>query len=274
MSPVIRGGALAALLIAAAVPTGAGYAGCSAPAALTSLGPGLGRSAAKLERGPGLTILAFGSSSTQGVGASDPQDSYPARLAVELAARYPDRELRVINRGIGGQDAPEELPRLADEIAGSHPDLVIWQVGTNAVLRHDDLAADDLLIRRGVQLLKDDEADVVLMDLQYAPRVLARPSYAEMERMIGDEARRAQVGLFPRFAIMRYWDSTHQLDPAAAVGPDGLHMTDVSYRCLAADLAEALADNWHAHTLVIGAPRRPAPGAVAHAAGAPGAAGP
>jgi hypothetical protein len=28
------------------------------------------------------------------------------------------------------------------------------------------------------------------------------------------------------------------------IGPDGLHMTDASYGCLASELAEALAWNW------------------------------
>jgi hypothetical protein len=31
------------------------------------------------------------------------------------------------------------------------------------------------------------------------------------------------------------------------VGPDGLHMTDASYGCLANELAEALALNWLSH---------------------------
>ena len=86
--------------------------------------------------------------------------------------------------------------------------------------------------------------DVVLMDLQYAPRVLARPAAEEMERLIADVARQAHVGLFRRFEIMREWDHTHQLAPAAMISPDGLHMTNASYGCLANQLAEALAWNW------------------------------
>jgi len=82
------------------------------------------------------------------------------------------------------------------------------------------------------------------MDLQYAPRVLARPAYAEMEQLIATVAEQAGVGLFRRFEIMRYWQAAQQEDTLHMVGPDGLHMTDRSYGCLAADLADALAENW------------------------------
>ena len=88
----------------------------------------------------------------------------------------------------------------------------------------------------------------VMMDLQYAPRVLARPASAEMERLIAEIASHAHVGLFRRFEIMRDWDRTQQLAPAAMVGPDGLHMTDASYGCLANQLAGALSSNWLSHT--------------------------
>jgi hypothetical protein len=87
----------------------------------------------------------------------------------------------------------------------------------------------------------------VLMDLQYAPRVLARPAYAQMEQLIAKAAEHTHVGLFHRFEIMRYWQSAQAAgETPKLVGPDGLHMTDGSYGCLAADLAEALAGNWRA----------------------------
>jgi hypothetical protein len=52
--------------------------------------------------------------------------------------------------------------------------------------------------------------------------------------------------LFRRFEIMQVWDRTQQLAPTSSVGPDGLHMTDTGYACLANQLAEALASNWRA----------------------------
>ena len=56
-------------------------------------------------------------------------------------------------------------------------------------------------------LLEDTTADIVLMDLQYAPRVLQRPAYPEMERLIANAAKEERIGVFRRFEIMRYWQA-------------------------------------------------------------------
>jgi len=221
-------------------------ASCGAPAALMAIGPAEARSAARIDRREPLTIVAVGSSSTQGIGASAPDLSYPSRLAAELKERLSAVDIRVINRGKGGEDVSEEMARLGRDVIAEHPELVIWQVGTNAVLRRDDLTADRELIERGVAQLKASGSDVVLMDMQYAPRVLARPAYAEMEQLIATVAAHTRVGLFHRFEIMRYWQTAQQTDAAPMVGPDGLHMTDRGYGCLATELAEALTRNWRA----------------------------
>jgi acyl-CoA thioesterase-1 len=219
---------------------------CAAPPGWTAIIAPLERTARRVAAGDKLTIVAVGSSSTAGVGASDPELTYPSRLAAELRRRYPGLDIAVLNRGVSGQDAPEEFARLSSDVTGLHPDLVIWQVGTNAVLRRDDLAADGERVRQGIGLLKEAGSDVVLMDLQYAQGVLDRPSYAVMEDLIAEAAAEGQVGLFRRFALMEYWQRTHPPEAAAMIGADGLHMTDAGYACLAVDLAAALEANWQA----------------------------
>jgi len=226
------------------VRAGGAPADCVAPPALMVLEPAQPRIAARITRRESLTIVAIGSSSTQGVGASAPELSYPSLLEAALKERFPLIDIRVINRGKGGEDAPEELARLERDVIAEHPQLVIWQVGTNAVLRRDDPAADRNLIERGVAQLRASGSDVVLMDLQYAPRVVARPAYSEMERVLAQVAQRTGVGLFRRFEIMQHWQASAQADGATLIGRDGLHMTDRGYFCLAANLAEALASNW------------------------------
>jgi lysophospholipase L1-like esterase len=229
---------------------------CAAPPALSGIDAALDRTSSRILSGRPLTIVAMGSSSTLGVGATIPALSYPSRLEQELRLRFPGIEIRVVNHGVGGQDVPEELSRIGRDVLAEHPDLVVWQVGTNAVLRRDDLSADEQLISRGVALMKESGIDIVLMDLQYAPRVLARPASAEMERLITDVARSTRVGLFRRFEIMKEWDHTQQLAPASSVGPDGLHMTDAGYACLASQLADALASNWRSRDKLAKSPQR------------------
>jgi len=235
---------------------------CAAPRTLSAIEAALERTSSRILSGKPLTIVAMGSSSTLGVGASSPALCYPSRLEQELRQRFPGIQIRVVNHGVGGQDVPEELTRLGRDVIAEHPDLVVWQVGTNAVLRRDDRSADEQLISRGVALMKESGIDVVLMDLQYAPRVLARPASDEMERLIAEIAKRTQVGLFHRFEIMQEWDRTRQLAPASGVGPDGLHMTDAGYACLANQLAEALASNWRSRDKLAKSPQR-SPDAIA-----------
>ena len=66
-----------------------------------------------------------------------------------------------------------------------------------------------------------------------------------MERLIAEIAESNRVGLFRRFEIMRHWlsDSAGGRPPRRS-RPDGLHMTDRSYACLASGLADAIAQNW------------------------------
>jgi len=249
---------LAALGLAAAIALGAGGAAaeeakpaqCAAPPALTAIEPTLGHAASRIEHGTPLTIVAVGSSSTQGVGASAPALSYPSRLEAELRNRVPGVDVRVVNRGKGGEDAAEELDRLKRDVIAEAPDLVLWQVGTNGVLRRDDVEIDEVLLRRGVALLQQSGTDIVLMDMQYAPKVVERPAYAAMEQLIAEIAHHTHVGLFRRFALMQYWQAKHRPDAPPMIGADGLHMTDAGYGCLAAGLAEALASNWSHSDLV------------------------
>jgi lysophospholipase L1-like esterase len=237
---------------------------CAVPAELVALGPPLTQAADKLRRGDRLTIVALGSSSTQGVGASAPSETYPSRLAAELRRRFRGLDVVVVNRGRNGEDARQELERMDRDVLAERPDVVIWQLGTNAVLRRDDVSQDGELIRQGIERLKQGGSEVVLMDLQYAPRVLARPHYPVMEHLIADAAKSERAGLFRRFEIMHYWHDAPVAEAAPMIGPDGLHMNDRGYHCMAADLADALADNWRAAGL---SAATPASGHAALAAG-------
>ncbi len=255
---------LAALVALAGLPVTAeplsAPAGCAASA--VGLGAPLDRTGRLVDSGKSPVILAIGSSSTLGTGASAPAMSYPSRLQRDLGEAFPKLTIRVINDGRGGQDADQELTRLNRDLGAEHPDLVIWQVGTNALLRSYDLNAERGLIERGVALAKERGVDVVLMDLQYAPRVLARAPWADMERLIGDTAKRERVSYFRRFEIMREWSLSGRLPAGELIGPDGLHMTDASYGCLAAVLARSLGQAWRQSDRLAASPHRP-PAALA-----------
>ena len=197
----------------------------------------------RLARSQPITIVAIGSSSTAGAGATSPTCSYPSQLEAELKRRFPGVPIRVLNRGVNGEEAPEMLARLERSVIAENPDLVLWQVGTNAVLR--DRNVDDQLpvIRQGLARLKAAGFDVILIDLQYSPLVIAKPDAERMVSLISTIAKLDNVDLFHRFAAMRYWREGRKLAYDLFVSPDGLHLNDWSYACMAkliaADIAEA-----------------------------------
>jgi lysophospholipase L1-like esterase len=188
----------------------------------------------KLAEGKPVVIVAFGSSSTQGWGSSSPEYTYPSRLAGQLRRQYPKADINVINAGVGGEDAPEMMKRLESSVIEHHPDLVIWQVGTNAVLRGLDPTETAKLVDDGVAKIQAAAADVVLVDLQYSPRVIERPESAgQMNKMLGHIAELHHVGIFPRFEVMRDWHERQSIPVNDFVISDGLHMNDWGYACFA-----------------------------------------
>jgi acyl-CoA thioesterase I len=187
-------------------------------------------------------IVALGSSSTFGAGATTSAASYPSRLADELTRRFPGDEITVLNRGVNGDEAAEMLARLDTAVIAEKPDLVLWQVGTNSVLRDKAVLPHATLLHEGLARLKAIEADIVLIDPQYAPKVIAKPNAEGMVALIATAAKSEHVCLFNRFALMRQWHERDRIPFETFLSPDGLHMNDWSYGCLAKWLAAAIAE--------------------------------
>jgi acyl-CoA thioesterase I len=146
----------------------------------------------------------------------------------------------VINRGVGGEMAFEMLARFERDVLPYHPQLVIWQTGSNQALRSDDVTTYTATIREGVRRLKSARADVILMDPQFAPRIIERPTHLLVVDSIKAVAKDMNVAVFQRFALMRYWVSSGRYKIEEIVSSDGLHMNDLSYGCVANLLADSL----------------------------------
>ena len=215
---------------------------CLDKSGLSHLTHPLARVAQRIANGKSITIVALGSSSTAGAGASSPAASYPSRLEAELNARFPDQPFTVINQGVNGEEAAEMMARFDESVARAHPDLVLWQVGTNAVLRDNPLGPVDRLVHDGIARMKALGADVVLIDPQFAPKVIAKADAEEMVNLISAEAKQGNVDLFPRFAIMREWRDHDSVPFEAFLSPDLLHMNDWSYACIAKLLAASISE--------------------------------
>ncbi len=215
---------------------------CRAPARLSHLDHPLLHTARRLATGEPLVIVAIGSSSTAGAGATSPAASYPSRLADELKKLFPAHDITVLNRGVNGEETHDMMARFATGVIAEHPQLVLWQVGTNSVLRDHPLDTHEAELHEGIEQLKATGADVVLIDPQYAPKVLAKAETSGMVDQIALAAKDEHVDLFRRFAVMRDWHEVQHDAFDVFVSPDGLHMNDWGYACWAKLLAAAIAD--------------------------------
>ena len=215
---------------------------CSASKELSRLDRPLTRTARLIAAGLPVKIVALGSSSTAGAGASGPWASYPSQLEMQLGRRFPDNGITVINRGVNGEEAQDMLARLEAQVLAEKPDLVLWQVGTNSVLRDNPIAPATSLIDQGIERIKAAGVDVILIDPQFAPKVLAKSTLSRMLELLAFKSKQYNVNLFQRFALMRDWRERQGIPFETFVSADQLHMNDWSYACVAKVLSVAIAE--------------------------------
>jgi lysophospholipase L1-like esterase len=235
--------AVFAALVAAPVAARADeVANCDTPLNIVRLASPLTHFGAKLARHESVTVVAIGSSSTWGAGASSREASYPSRLEAELKLLFPQTPITVLNRGVGGEEVPDMLKRFDEAVIAAKPDLVLWQLGTNSVIRDHSSNMHAALIHDGLDRIRSTGADIVLIDPQFAPKVIAKAEAPRMVQLISATAKNENVDVFPRFEVMKHWSEADRLPFETFTAPDGLHMNDWGYACLAKGLGVAIAD--------------------------------
>ena len=146
MYPSLRLAIGAAAFIAISMPTVAPLAArddvvpprltwdCDCPMSKLADPAALPHFAAALRQKNTIEIVAIGSSSTFGIGASTVDRTYPFQLQDILESTFKSQDFFISNSGIGGEVAAQTAKRVMNEVALKLPDLVLWQVGTNDVL--------------------------------------------------------------------------------------------------------------------------------------------
>ena len=214
---------------------------CDMPQHITRLDYPLTRMARAIVSNEDIVIVAFGSSSTTGAGASRPEANYPSQLQEQLRRLFPDHNIIVHNKGVNGEEVPEMAKRVQDVI-DLKPHLVLWQLGANGVLKDQPFASYGRLIPAIIHQIKQaTDADVVLVDPQYAPKVVSQP-YAKITLlMIAETAVRQKVGLFRRFDLMKHWMTDNKIGFDRFIA-DGVHLNDWGYACWAQNFGDAIAE--------------------------------
>ncbi len=85
---------------------------CVALKDLTQFDAPVARLAKRVTAQEPVTIVAVGSSSTGGAGASSPAFSYPSRLERELRQKFPRAPITVINKASTGEEVADMMARM------------------------------------------------------------------------------------------------------------------------------------------------------------------
>ena len=76
--------------------------------------------------------------------------------------------------------------------------------------------------------------------------MIAKTDADEMVNLIGITAKKENVGVFRRFAVMRHWRQVARIPYDKFLSPDELHLNDWSYGCIGKLLASSIAEAVHA----------------------------
>lgn len=248
MSKLLRFPRLLLLLPGLFVGGAAGYAqnpgsplspsdACLAFTSGLSLGAPLPGIKAKLQAGKTIIVVALGSSSTTGFGTFRSGAAFPDVMKQELLRLRPSARIELINSGRIMEDIPSNVARLDNDVLRYKPDLVVWQLGSNDSVWRG--IADDAkeMVSDAVKRLKATNADVVLVDLQYAPLVLLTTRHIRMEKIIAEVAQEQNVGQFPRFFLMK---RAIEGGVTGLVWWDGLHNSAEGHKCIGIALAQMI----------------------------------
>jgi lysophospholipase L1-like esterase len=220
-------------------------AACRTPPAVLGDVVTLTRSAAVATRTRHLKVVALGSSSTAGAGASDRAHAWPARLEEELKRRLPDAEITVVNLAEMRLTVQAMIARLP-EVLEQRPDIVVWEVGTAEAVRHLDVDDFFRAVLQGAELLTAHGIDVVLVDPQYTRDTARLITFEPYLSAISRAAQMREVSLFHRHAVMRYWVDNGQFQFDSLRPADFARVADSAYDCIGRLLAHFIVEGLHA----------------------------
>jgi acyl-CoA thioesterase-1 len=195
----------------------------------------LPNTALALQREKKIKILAIGASSTAVLGASR-GDTPLLEQILEKTIKGVDVE--IINRGFSGELAEAAGERLKIEVALNHPNIILWQVGTNDVFAQVPVADFEASVTTTVRWLKEHNVDVILVGLHYLKQLVKNPHYQaireSLRRIIGNE----NIMRIGRYEAMEVLDRT--MRETARLEPSDFGLTEQGYNCMAQYIARAI----------------------------------
>ena len=193
-------------------PETADLNGCEVPSYLLSTESSLARVTEAVKAHQRLDILVVGSASSALAGPDGVSASYPARLEAALREKLPGIAVNVstaLQLKKTAADVAEGLEQLAKD---RKPTLVVWQTGTVDAVRSVDTDDFRSALDDGLTALQGTGTDVLLINLQYSPRMETMITVAPYLDNMRVSAEEHNAPLFDRFAMMRYWNENGHFD--------------------------------------------------------------
>jgi len=213
---------------------------CATPPEMTEADIALPHLAERLKAHGAVRIVAIGGASTIGKAAGSPDLSYPHRLEQDLARDFPASSVTVVNKGVPMQSAKQMFDRFATDVLPENPALVVWEVGITDAVRGTDIDDFAGTLQDGLDLLKKQAIDTIFVDMQFSPSsatVINFEAYLKALHRVGDLA---DVYVFPRFEMMRYWSEQNMFNFDDVAPEDRAKLAARVYECLGRKLAEII----------------------------------
>lgn len=215
---------------------------CTVPEGMAFTGFSLPQSRSQIVEGKQLAVLMIGGASMGGTASGGRDHSLPGRLDARMRAAMPGVEITVASRGVAGGNARIAADHMAGNIRETGASLVIWEAGMSAAADGDDLTMFGTNLESGINAAKRAKADIILMDLQYAPSIAMVTNQVPYCDAIRRAAEMEEIPLLRRFELMRAWSESGEFKFDASAPSERMKVARKLYDCLAAILASGISE--------------------------------
>jgi hypothetical protein len=188
-----------------------------------------------------LTVLVVGGAASAGTAAGGSAYTMAARLQVRLREQLPGSEIEAVTRAVPRRTASVTVDSIETDLAQTGARLVIWGVGDPEAGSGAGVDALGDTVSEGIDKIHAAGADVILMDLQFAPsiaRVVDLEPYRAVVMRVGQDA---DVPVLDRYELMRSWSDDGVLDFDTTVPAERVQVARQLFDCVAAALADGIA---------------------------------
>lgn len=213
----------------------------------------LPNSAAALQERRKVKILAIGASSTAVLGWQ--REGKPPLLEQILERTIKGLDVEIINRGFSGELAQAAGTRIKVEAALSHPDIVLWQVGTNDAFAQVPVDEFEAGVRETVQWLKAHRIDVILVGLHYMKQLAKDAHYQAIRERLQRISAEENVLRIRRYEAVEILGRT--MRESGRPEPSDFGLTESGYNCMAQYVARAIAVGLYAKPPKVPVPPKP-----------------